>query len=35
MILVLVFFIVVPKASIGGVLSFVSQFSLLDALLGN
>jgi hypothetical protein len=35
MILVLVFFIEVPKASIGGVLSFVSQFSLLDALMGN
>jgi hypothetical protein len=35
MILVLGFFIVVPKVPNGMVLSFVSQFSLLDALMGN
>jgi hypothetical protein len=35
MILVLVFFIVVPKVPNGEVLSFVTQFSDLDALMGN
>jgi hypothetical protein len=35
MILVLVFFIVVPKVPNSVVLSFVPQFSDLDALMGN